>query len=323
MKSAVPLKPMLTYSDQIKHLRDKHGLIIESESFAEEILASVGYYRLSGYGIGMIDTKTDRYISNFSFNKLHSIYLFDSQLRNLLSGIIETVEIEFRVKIAYRLASQYGPAGYLDDCNFNNHMSRFSNKRYYDQFIDSLNNEVAKQSSRPIVIHHNSKYGGQFPIWVAVELISFGTLSTLYSSMSSDDQKAIAKHYSTNYSYVRSWFASLVELRNICAHYGRLYDYQLRSLPKLPKRFARYNGSHRLFPILISLCYILRGRNDVTDFIRKLDELISRYDMIELSSIGFPENWCEVLNAASAIMIPNKKDGNTDKQLNKSDDNHS
>ena len=47
----------------------------------------------------------------------------------------------------------------------------------------------------PFVKHHIEKYDGKFPIWVAVELFSFGQLSYLYSIMKSKDKKSVAKQY--------------------------------------------------------------------------------------------------------------------------------
>lgn len=51
--------------------------------------------------------------------------------------------------------------------------------------------------------------------------------------MKREDQIAIAKQFHTHYTYMKSWFAALVEIRNICAHYGRLYNMPLDSVAKL------------------------------------------------------------------------------------------
>lgn len=97
------LQTPLTYSEQIACLRDKHGLTIENEEWAASVLSSVNYYRLSAYGIGLIDKATDCYPAGTSFNMLYSLYRFDSKLRNLLIAIIEYIEIEFRTKLRIRL----------------------------------------------------------------------------------------------------------------------------------------------------------------------------------------------------------------------------
>ena len=68
------------------------------------------------------------------------------------------------------------------------------------------------------------KYDGHFPLWVAVELFSFGMLSRFYSDMKTEDKKQLARRlYGTVPKNVSSWLRCCTDLRNICAHYGRLY----------------------------------------------------------------------------------------------------
>lgn len=45
-------------------------------------------------------------------------YYFDKKLRELLIYYLESVEIEFRTKIAYYHAHDYGPLGYKESKNF-------------------------------------------------------------------------------------------------------------------------------------------------------------------------------------------------------------
>lgn len=47
------LKPSLTYDEQVDHLINEHNLTISNKENAKKILATVNYYRLSGYGIGL------------------------------------------------------------------------------------------------------------------------------------------------------------------------------------------------------------------------------------------------------------------------------
>ncbi len=293
------LKTPLTYSEQVECLRDKHGLTIENEEWAESVLSSVNYYRLSAYGIGLIDKATDRYPVGTSFNMLYSLYRFDSKLRNLLIEIIEYIEIEFRTKIAYTLALNYGAEGYRNAANFNNKISNYHNIKLHTLFCDRLNDEINKQSRRPLVKHHLENYGGRFPIWVAVEIISFGTLSTLYSAMVDGDQRTVSKSYCTDPDYMLSWFAAFVELRNTCAHYGRIYNTPFNSTPKLPKKYKKYR-SNKLFPHILAICYVLKGNSVLRDFLTTLKALLGEYDMVNLSFLGFTEDWETIVDEVSS-----------------------
>ena len=52
-KISHPLKPALTFEQQIECLKTVHNLTIMHEDSALKILEKVNYYRLSAYGIGL------------------------------------------------------------------------------------------------------------------------------------------------------------------------------------------------------------------------------------------------------------------------------
>ena len=294
MSETMPLKSPKTYEEQIQNLQECHGLVIGDPVKAKEILETVNYYRLSAYGIDLLDKKTDHYRDGTSLEQIHSLYQFDSRLRNTISPVIEFVEIKLRSYIAYHLAIKYGTECYRDRSFFHPWVSGVTGKDMFDYFNEHVDEEIKKQSKKPMVVHHVQKYGGHFPIWVVVELLSLGTLSTLYSIMKREDQKAIAQKFNTGYAYVKSWFAALVEIRNICAHYGRLYNMPLDSLAKLSPKESRYANS-RLFTDCLALKYIMKGESIWNTFILNLRAIIDECPNVNLKCIGFPENWESLL----------------------------
>lgn len=289
-----PLKTAMCYNCQVRNLSEKHGLQIDDKEHAKWILQTVNYYRLSGYGIGLLDKTTDMYLRGTTIENIYSLYQFDSRLRNILSPVIEYIEVLFRTSIAYHLAIHYGAECYRDRCNFAPWISGVTGRDMFDAFNEQVDSAITKQAKKPFVVHHNQVYNGHFPIWVIVEILSLGSLSTLYSLMKPDDKKAVAKQFNTNYTYMRSWFASLVELRNICAHYGRIYNMPLDSLPKLPKKYNQY-AQNRLFSDCLALRYIVHGEPLWNTFVTNLQAIINECPELNLSYIGFPENWERVL----------------------------
>ena len=225
------LKPALNYKDQIKKLRVDHNLSITDDTFAKEILKKVNYYRLPGYGIGLrkFDNK-EHYKDSISIEHLFNLYCFDSQFKNNLIRTIEQIEIELRTQIAYHLSLKYGADVLMHENNFIYKANR-KGRTIYSIIIENLNNEVDRQRNKPFVKHHLEKYGGNFPIWVSVELMSFGNLSSLFSILKDEDQKEISNHYNTDPKYLKNWILCLVEVRNICAHYTRLYNMPLKETP--------------------------------------------------------------------------------------------
>ena len=288
------LKMPQTYAEQIQNLQNKHGLVIVDYAKAETILKTVNYYRLSAYGIDLLDKQTDRYREGTSLEQIYSLYQFDSRLRNIISPVIEHVEIKMRSCIAYHLAVKYGAECYRERSFFNSWVSNVTGKDMFDTFIEHVDAEIKRQSKKPMVIHHEQKYGGHFPIWVIVELLSLGTLSTLYSLMKREDQKEIAKEFKTDFVYVKSWFAALVEIRNICAHYGRLYNMPLDSIAKLSPKENRYANA-RLFTDCLALRYIMHGEKIWDTFVSNLHSIIEECPYVNLKCIGFPDDWENIL----------------------------
>ena len=294
MTNSIQLKIPMTYDEQIRNLQVNHGLVITDCAKAKEILKTVNYYRLSAYGIDLLDKTTDRYREGTSLEQIYSLYQFDSRLRNIISPVIEYVEIKLRSHIAYHLAIKYGAECYRDRSYFHPWVSGVTGKDMFDAFNEHVDAEIKKQSKKPMVVHHMQKYEGHFPIWVVVELLSLGTLSTLYSLMKREDQKAIAQDFKTGFVYVKSWFAALVEIRNICAHYGRLYNMPLDSLAKLSPKENQYANS-RLFTDCLALRYVMHGESIWNTFVLNLRAIIDECPSVNLKCIGFPNNWEDLL----------------------------
>ena len=294
------LKPALSYDEQIDRLKNAHNLLITDDAAALEILKKVNYYRLSAYGIGL--TKKDnreKYNDGISLEHIYRLYRFDSIFRNKLIHVIEQLEIQLRAQISNHLALKYGSEGYINPDHFTNKKAK-DGKLVHTSVIENFEKERNHQKNAPFVKHHMDKYDGHFPIWVAVELFTFGNLSSLYSVMADDDRKAIAKLYNTESKYLGSWILALVEIRNICAHYSRLYNMPLKQTPYLYPEYRQYKTGtlNKVFPALISVKRMLNSDVRWTEFNTQLEALMDDYsDVVMLSFMGFPKEWKKVLSA--------------------------
>lgn len=83
---------------------------------------------------------------------------------------------------------------------------------------------LAHITKESFVIHHNNVYG-DLAIWVAIEILDFGSLSKLFSGMIYSDQQKFSSTYSAPIGNIFSkWLRSLTFIRNISAHHGRLWN---------------------------------------------------------------------------------------------------
>jgi len=124
------------------------------------------------------------------------------------------------------------------------------------------------------------------------ELFTFGMLSHFFSDLKTPDRKHLAKVlYGTVPRHVSSWLVCCTDLRNICAHYGRLY---FRIFPSVPGGAALPEGaSHKLWGAVIALQRLYPDADKWNrEVLLALESLFEEYaDAIDLSHIAFPEDW--------------------------------
>lgn len=282
------LKEPTTFEEQIHRLK-KRRCVIDDEERCQEVLKCINYYRISAYFLPF-KCNDDTYVSETTFEKIYRLYEFDRKLRQLLLGVLEEVEINLRTKLAYYHAHTYGASGYLNPSNFNM-------RHRHDKFIENFNREIESNKNSLIVRHHVSKYEGQFPIWVATEMFSFGMLSHFFSDMKGADRRFIANTYfNISDSQMQSWLRCLTDVRNICAHFGRLY---YRKFAAVPARLTDcdFTPNRRLFDNIIVMKYLYPDKSGWNrSFLVQLEDLVTEYqDDIKLQHIGFPARWEKML----------------------------
>lgn len=275
-----------TFEEQVKILESRN-MIIADRKEAAEILSRVNYYRLSAY---MLTFKSGNVFENgTTFTGVYELYEFDKRLRSICLNVLESIEIAFRTQISYTLSHKYGPMCY---CN----PEIFSNEQLHARLLEELKSAIDK-SHEQFIDHHKNNYDSQFPIWVVTEVVSFSQLSRLYSLLENKDKKEIADtYYKIPYTYLQSWIRSVSVLRNICAHYGRLYNKTISIKPKLFKQ-DKDKGvmDHTVFGLIYTMGIINKDQAQWARFIEDLRSLIEEYDLVELSKIGFPDNWNKLL----------------------------
>ena len=282
------VKSPATVEDQIEKLKSR-GCVIEDYDHAVCALSNINYYRLAHYFAVFLETK-NRYREGTSFETVMHIYDFDRLMRSLLLTGLEEVEITMRANISNYHALKYGALGYMNEASFDN-------RHNHKTFLKKIDRMIENNTGEQLVTHHMKKYGGAFPLWVIMELFSFGNLNIFYSDLKVEDKRAIAENaFGLSYRCVENWLQCLSELRNRCAHYNRLYADPFPSAPRqIPD--LEYNMSNTLFDYMLVLRQ-LYPRSEIwnTAFAGKLILLISEYSpYIELYRIGFPANWQELL----------------------------
>ena len=279
----------MTIDEQVENLKSI-GLIVEDEEYAKRILKDISYFRLiKAYSL-TLKSKNGIYEENVSFEQLVELYRFNAKFRQIIFPEIEKVEINVRCRVANYFAEHYGVLGYLEEDNF-------VNSKYHQSFIDDIEEEIRRNSKAPFVKNFRENYeGGKLPIYALVEVFSFGTLSKFYKNMKNSDKKVVAKSFDVGYTYLESWLESISYVRNICAHYGRLYNAKLSKTPMLYKEYSEIGiGNNRIFGVLLCLKQLLKKDSYWNTFVDKIELLFEKYESVDIKTMGFPENWKELL----------------------------
>lgn len=282
-------QPPMTIDEQVENLKSL-GLIINDEEYAKKILNDISYFRLvKAYSLGF-KAKNGKYNDGVTFEQIVELYLFNANFRQITFVEIEKIEVNVRCRIANYFAETYGVLGYKEAANF-------VDEEYHKTFMEDIEEEIGRNSKAPFVKNFRDNYeGGELPIYALVEVFSFGTLSKFYKNMKNVDKKVVAKSFGIGYTYLESWLESISYVRNICAHYGRLYNAKLSKTPILYKEYSQAGiGNNRMFGVLLCMKQILKNDKHWNLYVDQIEMLIDKYEKVDVKTMGFPENWKELL----------------------------
>lgn len=322
-------KPFLTVPEQIRRLRDR-GMDCRSDAFASGILERYGYYRLSGYShlyrerpappAPQVDDagreiRLDSFVNGTNLVHVVALYEFDHELRTRLSGVLSAIETSFRFFIGHRVGRinrfAHRHPELLGTMRQPESETPSEPTTAYNEWLEEFDRHE-KRARDVFVLHFRDKYGPHLPIWVATEVMSFGVLSNLFSLIPQLDQEILAARFQINAADGRgdrialaNWLNNLRNVRNICAHYGRLWNRTFDVLIDTPGQAKKENNSHlarlldgsvnnKLYGVLLIMRHMLLSiapdRMDVVDLADFIDTQ-SRHIPFRMGQLGFPDEW--------------------------------
>ena len=277
-KTALPIK------DQIKLLKER-GLVINDDQETEHFLNNISYYYLSAY-FKAYQKPDDQFLYKTTLDDVLKLYSFDRKLRLLFLNALERIEKSFKTQFVYHLSIKYGPNCLTDNEIFEKHKSKID---------DNL-----KHSKEPFIKKFKEKYSDEYPpLWMLAETLSFGDILNIFSrSLATNDKKEIAKYYGLNWIYLHSWLSNLREIRNICAHYSRLWNKKTTSHLKQSKDYPELRYNNYIFDSVIITAILLKKVSPTYEWSEEIKKLIKEYD-IKCYKMGFPDKWEDVLKKYS------------------------
>lgn len=342
-------KEFKTHNSQLRILRSR-GLVISNGSTAKRVLEKENYYNVvNGYKEPFIKTKaTDKtdevYLKGTEFNELKALYEFDRNIRIIYLKYLLKIENNIKSVIAYEFSKKYGYDNYLKVENFDNgpsnnkkELKRIARSNQLDfnkdikkiekiseekniaqitKLIGDIQQEIARQMTKhhQVVTHYMVNHG-YIPLWVLVNVLTFGKITNFFYYLKEQDKKNISKYFSIDYMELHKYMKISGLARNLCAHDERFYDIKFKnslhtksikniSVLGLPRNAdgSYKSGINDAFAIAIIIARLLK-KSDVKEFIssmsKEFNKLEKQLHTISAQSIydcmGYPQEWKKII----------------------------
>lgn len=301
-----------TIDEQLDILKEK-GLIIEDENLAKEILLRENYFFINGYRVLLMNSYSDKsFIIGSTFHELHSIFLFDRYIRNILFKNLMIIENQLKSVISYQLSKKYGyrDKDYLNPKNFTSDKTK---SRRVKDIIEKMKRQVRINGHHHMATMHYISNYGYIPLWVLVKVLSFGIVCELYSILKTEDQINVADIFGINTHYLENFLPILANYRNLCAHEDIVYEHRTEKgivntpyherlqIPIMDNEYIY--GKNDIFAVLIILKYLLREEDfrlmmkEIEYEIEKLDGIVNSISIEKiLDRMGIPSNYMELID---------------------------
>lgn len=290
-------KPTLTIPQQIAHLQAE-GMTIADFARAEYWLRHVSYYRLSAYWLYFEHPKGTpgkRFSPGTDFDTVTALYDFDRDLRRIVMRGCEHVEVALRGSWAHQMALLGNGHSFLD-------ASHYSKRDEFYKSLGKLAGEIG-WSRETYIKHYRDTYDAPAipPVWMVAEMMSFGQLSRWYSNLADRALRtAIAAPLGLPETVMVSFTRHVTDIRNICAHHGRLWNRGFLIAPKLADKPADLRATldrtatqppAKIYNALVTIGHIIRCVAPASTWLSDVKALIGTHPVGDTGSMGFPSEW--------------------------------
>lgn len=311
-------KTYQSYRQQLNILRSR-GMVIGKGSQGSRvmrILERENYYNvINGYkelflATEATDITDEAYKTGTTFDEVYALYNFDRELRNIYLKYLLKLENTFKTVISHEFSANYGHDNYLKLENFD-----CSNERNISssiKLIGDIQQEIARQMMKhhQVVTHYMTEHG-YIPLWVLVNVLTFGKIENFYKNMKPNDRILVAKNFNLQPKELTKFMHMLALARNKCAHDERFFDirFKERIHTKSIKNFSILGierakdgsytyGTNDAYAIAIMFALLLR-KTDLNEFISSMKTAFSKLQkqLHTISSkdimfiMGFDINW--------------------------------
>ena len=167
-------KPKLSYSDQIHHLKGKgveFNEMTETEAL-HYLQYNNDFFKLKAYRKNFNKDKTKTRYVHLDFAYLTDLAIIDTRLRMIVAELALNIEHFSKVDLIKRIVNSQSEDGYAIVTDYRNSLNA------KDEAL--LKRELKRNTNNPYCRDLYNAYKNQMPVWVFLELISFGSYIYFY-----------------------------------------------------------------------------------------------------------------------------------------------
>lgn len=282
---------------QILSILRSRGVAIQKGSAgsrAIKILEKENYYNVvNGYKSLFIQTPATKtsdevYKPGVTFDEIYALYNFDRELRIIYLKYLLKLENHFKTVVSHIFSQKYGFDNYLKLENFNCGPS-VENVANVTRLIGDIQQEIARQLNKHHeMVSHYMTIHGYIPLWVLVNVLTFGKVTTFYLNMKEADKIEVAKQFGVPYKELHKYMDMLGFARNKCAHDERFFNirftkhlhtksipnFSVLSLPR-DKSGTYIKGTNDAYAIAIIFKRLL-SKTDFNEFKSAMESIIKK-----------------------------------------------
>lgn len=292
-------KTWLSFQEQVQQLRER-GMRIDDDAACCHFLSCVNYYRFSGYFRYWQQAPiqgNNNFIANADFTTIRDVYFTEQRVAGQVVLALRRIEILLRTKFAHYYAQRASPCGALTRGGCFTQPSNEEAWRVQDYVIRDLD-----RSKEKFIEHYRDttckNTQGKYlpdaydatPVWVAVESLSFGTLSRCIQA---SEQNGVLDDISRDINVSRRFLAvqvkSFVYLRNRIAHHARIWNHSVLDAPGLPPNIKRRAfqehgmfAPRSVYTVMVAIDVILKSSKMESDWLTStIDPIIENNSLLK------------------------------------------
>jgi|GEM_PF-5323206 len=285
-------KPYISYAEMVKQLVDR-GLTIPATSTEDVIMTNlqyIGYYPLSGYFWYFYDPDVlpdHTFISDVTWDDVFHLYTSDQNLRDIILSNC----LMFERTLKALLVNEIGALTHDPEWIFKHY--HYSSEKGWNDVQKVIWRTIRQQEKQHAYLEGYQQK--PLEVWKIIPLLSFGQIVTLIRHLNSDLSASVSNVLNIPNTEFIGILNGLVDIRNTCAHSGRLWNASHDRFPSLkvgsfrplfhdsnPHALTRTSlDSHRLSSIIAFFYrfYTVLNNNDykASPFLAEIDVWMSSF----------------------------------------------